>query len=145
VSGLIYFIACEPLEAVKIGYTSNNPYARLTALQTGSAAPLKMLCYVRGTQDEERRLHEAFAKLCIHREWFRLEYTLRDFVWYLMKHETEPREATREDFLIALHDCVMQGGGWQPEMSVSDDYYYSTGNWKPFRKELWDAFGPWEE
>jgi hypothetical protein len=145
VSGWVYFIACEPLEAVKIGYTGQNPYARLAGLQTGSPAPLKLLAYVRGTQDEERRLHSVFAPLSIHREWFRLECTLRDFVWYLTNHEPEAREASREEFLIALHDNVMQGGGWHPAMPMSDDDYIATSTWEPFRKELWDAFGPWEE
>lgn len=144
-SGYIYFIACEPLEAVKIGYTSKNPFARLSALQTGSPAILKMLCFVEGTQDEERRLHETFAPLGIHGEWFRCDCTLQDFVWYLMKHEDGPREATRDDLLVALHDCVMQGGGWHPNMPISDEEYYATSNWQTFRKELWEAFGPRED
>lgn len=144
-SGFIYFIACEPMEAVKIGFTGGNPLTRLAALQTGSPAPLKLLCYVRGTQDEERRLHRTFALLGIHREWFRHECTLRDFTGYLTCHECQPREASREEFLIALHDCVMQGGGWHPDMSISDDDYYATGNWEPFRRELLEAFGPFAE
>jgi hypothetical protein len=143
--GYIYFIGCEPLEAVKIGFTSQDPISRLTALQTGCPAILKLFAYVEGSQEEERRLHQVFRTLSIHGEWFRLECTLWDFIGYLTKHECEPRRASRDDFLIALHDCVMQGGGWHPDMPISDKDYYATGDWKPFHSELWDAFGPWGE
>lgn len=143
-NGYVYFIACEPMEAVKIGFTSKNPFSRLAALQTGSPAPLKMLGYVPGTQDEERKLHAAFSPLGIHREWFRLEWKLRDFVFYLTG-DLVGFEISRQRFLNALHDVLMQGM-WNPhQYEIPSDDYDLTGDWEPFRKELWDAFGPWEE
>jgi hypothetical protein len=144
VSGYVYFIACEPMEAVKIGFTTKSPSSRLRALQTGSPSPLKMLGYVPGTQDEERKLHAAFSPLCIHLEWFRFEWKLRDFINYLTGSLPD-HEITRESFLNALHDVLMQGV-WNPyHYEISSDDYDLTGDWEPFRNELWDAFGPWEE
>lgn len=142
-SGYIYFIACEPLEAVKIGFTSKAPQARLAALQTGSPAPLKLECFVRGTQDEERRLHRAFEPLNINREWFRSEMKLFDFIAYMQ--EFDGAEVPRDTFENALHDILMQGGGWYPDSPIADDVYDASGDWRQFHDLLWDAFGPWME
>jgi hypothetical protein len=76
-SGFIYFIAAETLGAVKVGFSGNHPSGRLRELQTGSAAPLKLLGFVPGTVEEERGLHKTFAILRIQGEWFRHERTLR--------------------------------------------------------------------
>lgn len=136
--GNIYFIGCLPLGAVKIGFTKGSPVARLRALQTGSAAPLKMYGYFPGTMDDEKRLHEAFKPLHIHGEWFRLEGKLNDFTFYI--GETKDHGI----FINALHDVLMQGL-WHPSDAMDHDTYYDSGDWEPFRKVLWKHFGPWEE
>jgi hypothetical protein len=142
VSGYIYFIACEPMEAVKIGFTKHHPKRRLAELQTGSPSPLKLLSFFAGTMTEEQKLHQSFAALGIHREWFRFEGKLRDFVWYVA--EFEGREAEREQFENALHDVLMQGL-WHPGSDISEEDYLATGDWGPFRELLWANDGPWEE
>jgi hypothetical protein len=144
VSGFVYFIACEPLGAVKIGYTGGNPYARMASLQTGCPSPLKMLAFVPASLDDERRLHDSFAPLGIQGEWFRYECKLVDLVNWMTSHG-EVEGATREAFERALHDVLMQNGGWTPHCPIEWDEYNATGTWEPFRPLLWDAFGPWEE
>lgn len=140
-SGFVYFIACEPMSAVKIGYTRCSPYARLSALQTGCPSPLKLLAYVPATIDEEGRLHEAFAPLHIQGEWFRDDLKLRDLIQWLGDDVKSPRQA----FENALHDVLMQDGGWYPYGPVTQEEYNESGYWEPFRSLLWDCFGPWEE
>lgn len=137
--GYVYFIACEPMEALKIGYTKFHPRARISALQTGCPAPLKLYAHFPGSMDDERRLHQVFAPLHIQGEWFRKEGKLHDMAAYIGCTDD------RAIFLDALHDCVMQGGGWMPGHKLDCDTYFKTGDWEPFRKELWNAYGPWED
>ncbi len=70
-TGFIYFIAAEPLGAVKIGYSEAHPGRRLKALQTGCPTPLKLLAFVHGSCEEERALHKVFASLHIRGHPFR--------------------------------------------------------------------------
>jgi hypothetical protein len=130
------------MEAVKIGFTSSNPHVRLSGLQIGCPAPLKLLTYVPGSMDDERRLHKAFAPLHIQGEWFRFEGKLRDLTYYLSP--IEPGPVGRESFEGALHDVLMQGL-WHPNDPMSEDDYYATGDWEPFHELLWKIFGPWED
>lgn len=140
-SGFVYFIACPPLEAVKIGFTASHPRARLAALQTGCPSPLKLLTYVPGTTGDERKLHESFAPLHIQGEWFRFEGKLKDFTYYLTP---TPELPSRESFGAALHDVLMQGL-WHPDDPVPEEQYLATGDWRPFYQLLWDHFGPWDQ
>ena len=71
--GRIYFIACEPLSAVKIGFTSGDAQKRLKELQTGCPVKLQLLGCVIGTQDEERMVHKRFARRRMQGEWFKIE------------------------------------------------------------------------
>lgn len=125
-SGAIYFIACEPLEAVKIGFTKWSPVDRLRAFQTGCPAPLKLLGWVPGSMDEEQRLHRAFHALHITGEWFRHEGKLTHFVNYV----TYPG-ADRLRFTNALHDVLLLGL-WNDDSPMSEDEYNQTGDWHPF-------------
>lgn len=140
-SGRIYFVICEPLAAIKIGFTSGNPRERIKALQTGCPSPLKGVVHVPGSQDEERRLHRAFNPLHIHGEWFRFEGKLIDFVHYLRR---ESGSASRQRFEDALHDVLMQGIWTWDDCAPEGEDYYETGDWEPFRYLLWQKYGPWE-
>lgn len=72
-SGFVYFIQAEPVEAVKIGYSRYHPRERMRALQLGCPTPLKLTAFIEGSMKDEDALHRAFAHLRIHTEWFRLE------------------------------------------------------------------------
>lgn len=137
-TGRVYFIGSTGLKAVKIGYTSGPPGIRLAALQTGCPARLELLADVPRTLEDERRLHVAFSPLLIRGEWFKLLAKLKDFAFY-----TGPN-ACRTVFHNALHDVLMQGQ-WHPEHTLSQDDYFASGDWEPFRSILWRHFGPWAE
>lgn len=73
--GYVYFIGTDDwrLNRVKIGFTRNGPKARLADMQTGSPFKLRVLGAIGGDMVLERLLHETFAPLREHGEWFRLE------------------------------------------------------------------------
>jgi hypothetical protein len=141
--GFIYLITMEPDEYVKIGFTRQNPKARLASLQTGCPQTLHLRGYFPGTLDEEKRLHQVFEPLSYRGEWFYVERKLRDFLGYF-DDLRDRRCATRERFEDALHDCVMQSM-WYPGGQWTQDEYDNSANWEPFRPLLWRAFGPWGE
>lgn len=136
--GKIYFVECRPLSAVKIGFTGSGPESRLKACQTGCPAPLRLLGSIPGQMFEEQRLHRAFKPLHIRGEWFRNEWKLSDFINYL------DERWTRDQFIAALHDVLMQGT-WHPESPISQEEYDDTGDWEPFRETIDHAFGPLED
>lgn len=76
-----YFIQHDA--RVKIG-RSRNVRARVAALQTASAVPLRLLVAVPATHASERALHRRFAHLRIAGEWFRLEADLNAYIRSLM-------------------------------------------------------------
>ena len=77
---MIYYIACSSTMRVKIGYTGKDVDARLRALQTGSAAPLRLIAVHVGDKAEEARLHEKFAAHRVHGEWFEICEELFDHI-----------------------------------------------------------------
>ncbi len=67
---MIYFISNRASKAVKIGYTANDPSARLRQLQTGHADRLELRGTTPGDREHEKRIHRRFAKYRISGEWF---------------------------------------------------------------------------
>lgn len=65
----VYVIGSPVVRPVKIG-VSDDPEARLDDLQTGSPVPLVLLWQVHGGQRLEAALHERFAAVRTHGEWF---------------------------------------------------------------------------
>lgn len=75
---MIYVIKCG--EFYKIGYTSGRCVEpRIKALQTASPHKLETIDAWEGGADSERRIHDRFAHLRVHGEWFRL--TERELSW----------------------------------------------------------------
>lgn len=68
-SGTIYFIGPWGFKVVKIGFATSWR-KRLHSLQIGNPEELKLYALIRGTQDEEKALHERFADRRIRGEWF---------------------------------------------------------------------------
>lgn len=122
--GFIYFVACEPLQAVKIGFTKSHPHVRLRALQTGCPSRLKLLAFVEGSVDEEQQLHQAFRPLHIHGEWFRHEMKLRDFIFYLDAPSGEP--ARRPAFESAVADVLPANSTFCPESADYETAYIGS-------------------
>lgn len=67
--GYVYFIQAVHGGPIKIG-TGTDPQRRLTQLQTGHPAQLQILAIVKGGVKLERELHDRFASVRIHGEWF---------------------------------------------------------------------------
>lgn len=74
-SGFVYFIGPTDwrLNRIKIGHTTCAPESRLAAMQTGSPFPLELYAFFRGARSVEQLLHETFAPVREHGEWFRME------------------------------------------------------------------------
>ncbi len=66
----IYFILDTTARAVKVGI-SDNPRARLSALQTGNPNTLMLVEAFEGDYREEKRLHRDLAPSQIKGEWYR--------------------------------------------------------------------------
>lgn len=100
--GYVYFIGPEwGQKRIKIGYTRSTIRARLANLQTGSPYPLKLYAYMEGGQDLERVLHDTFAPMRLHGEWFNVAYKLEAFLIYA---ENEGADAPMSD---ATFDAIM--------------------------------------
>ena len=76
-SGLVYFVYC--VGRIKIGYTTelNN---RMNQFGTHGPMPPVLLLTIGADEEDEAAYHEMFAEDRAHREWFRLSYTLREFL-----------------------------------------------------------------
>lgn len=65
---MIYFISDG--KAIKIGWTSGNPYARRSSLQVGHPSGLSVLAVAPGSREEEAMYHERFRAVRASGEWF---------------------------------------------------------------------------
>jgi hypothetical protein len=95
---MIYFIACEATNCVKIGFTAASAQTRLSALRTGSPFPLKVVAEIAGQRDAEAALHAVFAPLRMSGEWFSRTGKLDDMLSYL-EHGSS--------LAAAIGDCVV--------------------------------------
>ncbi len=74
---MIYFVRSDRL--VKIGYSA-DPKRRMSNLGTASPYPLHLLGIMEGDKDLEMRLHMAFSRYRVNREWFLLTDDIADFI-----------------------------------------------------------------
>lgn len=65
---LVYFLEAGPF--IKIGRAKISPTKRIRQLQTGCPYPIKLLLWLPGGSDLERRCHRRFAHLRAQGEWF---------------------------------------------------------------------------
>lgn len=87
-----YFI--RGADAIKIGQ-SKYPRARLTDLQSANGSKLELMLAVPYSQMPEPDAHLKFRHLRIHREWFRPEQELLDFIAKLKAETRKPRRLVR--------------------------------------------------
>lgn len=70
IPGWVYFIGPVDAETVKIGWTKDDPYRRLKALQTGNGSTLHLYGAIPGTRRDEKALHVSLSHLHLRGEWF---------------------------------------------------------------------------
>lgn len=76
-SGFVYFIACG--DRVKIGY-SVDPAKRLTKINADAPMSCELLGFVSATDFPEQELHDRFAAVRLHSEWFALTAEIKAFI-----------------------------------------------------------------
>lgn len=139
--GAVYFIAPEAvlfrkepdLRRVKIGFTTGRPSARLNALQTGSPVTLELLGWFRADKVVESYLHQTFAPLQSHGEWFYVERKLQDFLCYFDDLPPLSREVPEAVLDAAVSDVLLAECSSHPSMS-DEDYLDSA---KPQHLQPW--------
>jgi len=68
---VIYFIAEDDTNYVKIGYCKASPETRLQQLQVGNVRKLRIVASCEGTLGAETELHLRFKDSLVRGEWFR--------------------------------------------------------------------------
>ena len=76
-SGYVYAIEC--CGRVKLGF-SGRPDLRLNKISSDAPFPCAMLGFWPGTIADEQELHQRFADVRAHGEWFALTLVLRNFI-----------------------------------------------------------------
>lgn len=101
----LYFIQGELTGLIKIGKTESNPADRMRSFQTGSPDRLlllKSICYPK-VQNYEKEVHDRFAHLRIHGEWFRPDDDLLLFIKNAIDLGNDPpisQEVSERDFRV---------------------------------------------
>jgi hypothetical protein len=80
---MIYFIAAEGSNQIKIGFTDKDPLDRLATLQTGNPHKLTLVATVEGDKQTEKELHQRFASDRTNGEWFNITPRLLIYVAHL--------------------------------------------------------------
>lgn len=80
--GWIYIIGANVglEDFVKIGFTAGSVEKRMHVLQLGSPVELCIVASFQGTRAQELEMHQTFSEHRSHREWFRFEGPLFEFV-----------------------------------------------------------------
>jgi len=73
----VYFV--EGAGLIKIG-VSKDVEKRIASLKNGSPVPLTLLGYIQGSRALEAELHERFADIRDHGEWFQATDVLRQYI-----------------------------------------------------------------
>lgn len=89
----IYFVRSG--DAIKIGVSGNIPL-RIRTLATACQRPVELLAVMPGGYADEKALHDRFAHLRGHGEWFRADTELVDFIAALPPSPVPPPPAPRE-------------------------------------------------
>ena len=115
---------------VKIGI-SDNIQSRIRQLQTGSPYELKLMGWIESNNDRvlEKQLHQKYASVNTHREWFELD--AGDVFEELKKHSTSAFIATNENaFEVISYDrdgMPEYFGAWQWGDAEIDEFCPSCG------------------
>lgn len=115
-TSFIYFV--RPVGApgpVKIG-CSESPEKRLETLMTWSPMPLEIAATVPGSFDLERNIHQCFADLYSHREWFFADDRITTVIERLRAGAAITEAMDLTDRRGRLPRKNQGGSGWTPEV-----------------------------
>jgi transcriptional regulator with XRE-family HTH domain len=93
---VVYFAQIGHFGPIKVGQTDKLE-ARLAVLATYAPEPLRLLFAFPGTLDVERSIHERFAHIRTHREWYRPDQELLAFIEQARQTEWPTIAAPAED------------------------------------------------
>lgn len=79
-AGHVYFIGDPARGMIKIGFTRGHVSHRMKQLQTSAASDLVLLGTEVGGLGRERELHDRFAHLRVHGEWFHADQELTAYI-----------------------------------------------------------------
>lgn len=104
----VYFLHAPSVNLLKIGY-SGDPERRFEQVRLISPVPLRVIGVIDGGAEMERQLHERFAHLRSHGEWFHATAELMNFASLesLMAAWNAASPDAREEFLSRIDRPVM--------------------------------------
>lgn len=70
---VVYLVKVEETDLYKIGYTSQSPRERVVAMQTGCPHRLKLVGAWKGSEHDEKLIHEDLESAHVRGEWFELD------------------------------------------------------------------------
>jgi excisionase family DNA binding protein len=80
---MVYFIEQvhdNGVNPIKIGFSNGGLSGRLAALRSASPYPLRVLGYMKGSREDEQRLHKRFRRDKLHGEWFKPSKNLKNLL-----------------------------------------------------------------
>jgi hypothetical protein len=78
--GYVYFLSAPLVGMIKIGFSGSWPGPRMDAIAAASPVPLEPVGYVFTEFASELELHRHFGRHRAHREWFRFDDEIRDWI-----------------------------------------------------------------
>jgi len=143
-----YFVQSVDGGPIKIGITRTSPEARLSGLQTGSPLQLRIVGLIAG--DQEKMLHERFAKIRLHGEWFTPTDELIDFIKQtaiagLLKHNVQKKQIEIQQQGLTVPAVTVQdaGCGFFDRIHKNDNELFENllrhHNWKDTSDEFPDC------
>lgn len=136
---MIYFVQTNDNAHIKIGYASNVE-KRMAALQTGAPRGVKLLATMPGDKQVERAVHERFARLRGHGEWFDTDRAIIELAMQaalldgLADNDPFLRYAVLEPALIALYIRAAATVDDDPDYFCANDVFF--GHHRPIDASL---------
>lgn len=146
----VYFIGPKDWRVgrVKIGVTSGDPRSRLASFQTGSPYPLELYAYVPGDYNFEHMLHETFAPLRLHGEWFRMDGRLLALMGNMVGEKLGRMAHTQIEFFNAISLVIENDDPIHPLFCSPEEWVGST-IYEPIEQWLsnmqYDEYMRWRE
>lgn len=108
ITGYIYFVQMDRIGPIKIGFAKDIG-KRLLSLHTGSAYPLRLLCFFPGNETMEEGIHLAFNCFRLEGEWFLPHPRLLRLIDEILKQPGTNKHDPEKHF----GDWTLGGNAWE--------------------------------